>query len=314
MSAAVLTVHKLVRRFGTRCAVDGVSLEVRSGQAFGLIGPDGAGKTTTMRLVAGLLRPESGEVRVAGHALPRERKAVRQLMGYMPQQYSLYGDLSVEENLRFFAGMYGVSRADREQRERRLLDIARLERFRQRQARLLSGGMYKKLALACALIHQPRVLLLDEPTNGVDPISRRELWSFLYELIGEGLAVLVSTPYMDEAERCAEVGLLVEGRLVAHDAPARLKAQFDRTVFELEAEPLLFHRGALLAAAGIEDAYLIGRKTHVISSAGAEFGDQLRRIFEAQGMRVQRIAVVAPSFEDIFLHHASQPQAPQGAR
>lgn len=301
----VLAVRGLERRFAELRAVDGISLEVRAGESFGLIGPDGAGKTTAMRLMAGLIRAHAGDIRVAGHRIPQDRNAVRRLMGYMPQQYSLYGDLSVEENLRFFAAMFGVTGAERTAREKRLLEIARLERFRERPARALSGGMYKKLALACALIHQPKVLLLDEPTNGVDPISRRELWAFLYELIGEGLAVVVSTPYMDEAERCTRVGLLVAGQLVAVGDPTQLKAGFDRTVFELETVPLLSDRLALLDEEGIEDVYLVARKTHVLSARPIEFAPTLAKIFAAHGMRVDEISVVRPTFEDVFLRYAT---------
>ena len=219
-----LTVAGLAKRFKETIALRGLELEVAPGEVFGLVGPDGAGKTTAMRLVAGLMRPDAGRITALGHEIPRRIADVRPRIGYMPQQYSLYGDLSVEENLRFFAGMYGVSRAAFRERSARLLGMARLEEFRARPAAALSGGMYKKLALSCALIHAPQLLLLDEPTNGVDPVSRRELWAFLREQVGAGVAVLYSTPYMDEAERCDRVGLVVDGRLAATGRPAELVA------------------------------------------------------------------------------------------
>jgi ABC-2 type transport system ATP-binding protein len=221
---SALTVSGLVKRFGGTTALAGLDLEVAPGEVFGLVGPDGAGKTTAMRLVAGLMTPDAGSVTALGAEIPRRIADVRPRIGYMPQQYSLYGDLSVEENLRFFAGMYGVPRRAFRERAARLLGMARLEEFRARPAGALSGGMYKKLALACALIHAPSLLLLDEPTNGVDPVSRRELWAFLREQVGAGVAVLYSTPYMDEAERGDRVGLVVDGRIAATGRPAELVA------------------------------------------------------------------------------------------
>ena len=229
-----LTIAGLVKRFGQTTALAGLDLEVAPGEVVGLIGPDGAGKTTAMRLVAGLLTPDAGSVTALGHEIPRRIAEVRQRIGYMPQQYSLYGDLSVEENLRFFAGMYGVPRAEFRDRSRRLLEMAHLAEFRSRPAAALSGGMYKKLVLACALMHSPELLLLDEPTNGVDPVSRRELWVFLREQVGAGVAVLYSTPYMDEAERCDRVGLVVDGRIAAMGRPADLVAAYPGTAMSFE--------------------------------------------------------------------------------
>jgi len=302
MTDSALHVKSLNKSFAQVHAVNDVSLEVAPGEVYGLMGPDGAGKTTTMRMICGLVRQDSGEISVLGHNVPEHRREARAHMGYMPQQYSLYGDLSVQENLRFFARMFGVPKKILLEREKRLLDIARLERFRDRPARALSGGMYKKLALACALVHEPRLLLLDEPTNGVDPISRRELWAFLYELVGEGVAVLVSTPYMDEAERCAKVGLLLDGRIIAADSPANLKANFNQTLFEIETSPTLTDVSGLLALEGVSQAYLVGRAMHVISQHGSEYGQVLSREIISGGFKVTRLDIVTPSFEDIFLH------------
>jgi len=219
--APALEARALVRRFGAVEALAGMTFAVQPGELYGLVGPDGAGKTTTLRALAGLVGLDGGEARVLGED-PARGGAVRERLGMMPQQYSLYGDLSVSENLAFFSRLYALSRAEYRKRAERLLALTRLDRFRERRAEALSGGMYKKLALACALLHEPAVLLLDEPTSGVDPVSRRELWALLHEFVQGGMAVLVSTPYMDEAERCDRVGLVHRGRLLEEGAPRDL--------------------------------------------------------------------------------------------
>jgi ABC-2 type transport system ATP-binding protein len=217
-----LELSGLRRAFGATQALRGVSLAVRRGEVYGLVGPDGAGKTTAIRMLAGLMRPDEGRVRVLGEDPAHPRSPVREQLGLVPQRNSLYGDLSVDENLRFFAKLFGLPPSDFEARRERLLSITRLGRFTDRRADALSGGMYKKLALACALLHRPRVLLMDEPTNGVDPVSRRELWELLYGLVHEGMTLVVTTPYMDEAARCHRVGLLYAGELIAEGAPREL--------------------------------------------------------------------------------------------
>jgi ABC-2 type transport system ATP-binding protein len=217
---ATLSARGLVRRFGAVTALDGLSFEVGRGELYGLIGPDGAGKTTAIRALAGLLLVDGGEARVLGVDPAGGR--VRERLGLMPQQYSLYRDLTVGENLRFFSRLYVLPRDVFGKRSERLLAITRLGPFLDRRADALSGGMYKKLALACALLHEPEVLLLDEPTNGVDPVSRRELWALLYEFVQGGMTVLVSTPYMDEAERCHRVGLVHRGKLLLEGDPREL--------------------------------------------------------------------------------------------
>jgi ABC-2 type transport system ATP-binding protein len=219
-AGTTVSARGLVRRFGAVTALDGLSFEVGAGELYGLVGPDGAGKTTAIRALAGLIRIDGGEARVLGVDPAGGR--VRERLGLMPQQYSLYRDLSVAENLRFFARLYVLPREVFRERAARLLDITRLAPFVDRRADALSGGMYKKLALACALLHEPEVLLLDEPTNGVDPVSRRELWALLHEFVHGGMTVLVSTPYMDEAERCHRVGLVHRGRLLLEGEPREL--------------------------------------------------------------------------------------------
>jgi ABC-2 type transport system ATP-binding protein len=223
-----LSARGLVRRFGAVTALDGLSFQVGRGELYGLVGPDGAGKTTAIRALAGLLLVDGGEARVLGVDPAGGR--VRERLGLMPQQYSLYRDLTVGENLRFFSRLYVLPRDVFRKRADRLLGITRLGPFVDRRADALSGGMYKKLALACALLHEPEVLLLDEPTNGVDPVSRRELWALLYEFVHGGMTVLVSTPYMDEAERCHRVGLVHRGKLLLEGDPrdlARGHASFE---------------------------------------------------------------------------------------
>ncbi|MBI4816460.1 MAG: ABC transporter ATP-binding protein [Deltaproteobacteria bacterium] len=224
MGDTVLVAEGLFRKFGTTVALKGLSLEVKAGEIYGLVGPDGAGKTTTMRILAGLLTPHAGTVSVLGRNPLDNAEEVRTSLGYMPQQYSLYGDLSVEENLRFFSRMFCLTKEEYKERRERLLHITRLSRFYERRADALSGGMYKKLALATVLLPRPKLLLLDEPTNGVDPVSRRELWALLFELAGQGMAIVISTAYMDEAERCHRVCLASEGRSLLEGSPQALIA------------------------------------------------------------------------------------------
>jgi len=286
----------VVRRFGATRALDGLSLEVRAGEMYGLVGPDGAGKTTTMRILAGMIAADEGRVAVLGQEPLRGGQAFREALGYMPQQYSLYGDLSVEENLRFFAHMFCLSPAAYRERRERLLGITRLARFVDRRADALSGGMYKKLALACALLPRPRLLLMDEPTNGVDPVSRRELWAMLFELAGEGMAIVVSTPYMDEAARCHRVALLHQGRLLLEGAPAQLLAAFGEEVFHVaggdrdRSDRLLTDHPAVHAISAA------GAQLRVVLRPGAEA--EVQAALEGSGAELRR---VAPTFEDLFL-------------
>ncbi|MEK7408766.1 MAG: ABC transporter ATP-binding protein [Acidobacteriota bacterium] len=225
----------LTRRFGPLAAVDGLNLEVARGEIFGLVGPDGAGKTTTLRLLSGLLDPSGGEAWVAGHNVAREPEAVKDRIGYMAQRFGLYHDLTVDENTTFYADLFGIADAERGPLTARLLRMTRMEPFRRRQAGKLSGGMKQKLALMCTLLHHPQILLLDEPTNGVDPVSRRDFWVILRELVrDERMTVLLTTAYLDEAERCDRVGLLRQGRLIRCDTPAALRREAGETAASFE--------------------------------------------------------------------------------
>lgn len=235
-----LTTRDLSRRFGSIEALRGVSFHVERSSLHGLIGPTGAGKTTALRCICGLVRPDGGTSQVLGRDPFRDAAQVRSSIGLMPQENCLYGDLSIRENLWFYARLFGLDRKTFGERSERLMHITRLGRFMDRRADALSGGMYKKLALSCALLHRPPILLLDEPTNGVDPVSRRELWDLLYELVDEGTTILVATAYLDEAERCHQVTLLARGAVVAEGEPIDLTQQVDAQGFE---EAFLIYTG-----------------------------------------------------------------------
>ncbi len=219
----IIETHDLTRRFGSLTAVDHLNLTVQPGEIFGLVGPDGAGKTTTLRMLCSLVDPSEGSARVAGHDVVREPQSVKDRIGYMAQRFGLYLDLTVQENMDFYADLFGIVGSERETLAGRLLHMTRMEPFRGRQAGQLSGGMKQKLALMCTLLHRPQILFLDEPTNGVDPVSRRDFWAILYQLLKDGITILMATAYLDEAERCNRVGLMHRGKLIRCDAPDALK-------------------------------------------------------------------------------------------
>ena len=296
----MISAEGLTRRFGAVSAVDGLSLEVQRGEIFGLLGPDGAGKTTLFRMLAAVLEPTSGRARVAGVDIHTGAEDVKAHIGYMPQAFSLWGDLTVLENLRFIADAYGVPRQQIAPRLDRLLAFSRLGPFTGRRAEYLSGGMKQKLALAATLLHEPAVLLLDEPTTGVDPVSRREFWQILTELNGQGMTVVVATPYMDEAERCTRVALLHQGRILTVDTPAAIKAQLGGVVIEVIASP---RRDALAVARtvpGVRQVTVFGHTLHVVA-AGAAVQAALLEAFAATGVTVERAQVIDASLEDVFV-------------
>jgi ABC-2 type transport system ATP-binding protein len=304
-SSPAITVSSLSKRFGAVQAVAGLSFEVYAGEIFGLVGPDGAGKTTTMRMLAGVLSADSGTVQVAGCDVVRDPESAKSELSYMSQRFGLYEDLTVDENLRFYADLFGVARKQRERRAQELLAAAGLSDFRRRLAGNLSGGMKQKLGLVCALIHTPKVLLLDEPTNGVDPVSRRDFWRILYELVAEGVAILTSTAYLDEAERCHRVALMHQGKLLFCDMPANLKAKFGKGVLSITASEPRRLRSELKDAEGMSSLLLTGDGLHVVVDNAA------RRIpdFEARLKRANilfdSICEVAPSIEDLFVDAVS---------
>ncbi|HWQ13324.1 MAG TPA: ABC transporter ATP-binding protein [Roseiflexaceae bacterium] len=291
----------LTRSFGQVRAVDGLNLRVPRGAIYGLVGPDGAGKTTTIRMLCGALTPERGTATVVGIDVTRDPDAVRRAIGYVAQRFGLYGDLTVRENMRFFADVYGVPAAAQPALMDRLLAFSRLAPFQGRRAEALSGGMKQKLALACALIHSPQVLLLDEPTTGVDPVSRREFWDILREAVERrGMTVLVSTPYMDEADRCHHVGFMREGRLLASGTPRELQRLVDGVVLEVQASPRETADRALRHAPGVREVQVFGDRLHVVADSPDE--GALRAALTAAGATLHAVRPVAPTMEDVFMH------------
>jgi ABC-2 type transport system ATP-binding protein len=289
----VIQAENLTRRFGDLTALDHLNLQVERGEIFGLVGPDGAGKTTTLRLMTGLLDPTEGRAVVAGHDAAREPDAVKDRIGYMAQRFGRYLDLTVQENMLFYADLFGVPRAERDPLMARLLRMTRMEEFRGRQAGKLSGGMKQKLALMCTLLHRPEVLFLDEPTNGVDPVSRRDFWAILYQLVKDGLTVFVTTAYLDEAERCNRVGLLDRGRLIRCDAPEALRTSLEEECYEVRAPDRRAAREALAHEDGVLSAEPAGDVLHVFLSPGMT-PERLSHV----GASFHRIT---PSLEDVFI-------------
>jgi ABC-2 type transport system ATP-binding protein len=291
----------LRKRFGDVTAVDGLDLQVAPGEIFGLVGPDGAGKTTTMRMLCGILDPTAGHAEVAGHDVLRDPEAVKRRIGYMSQRFSLYGDLTVAENLLFFANLYHVPRAERLRREEELLGFSRLTPFRRRLAQDLSGGMKQKLALACTLIHTPQVLFLDEPTTGVDPVSRRDFWKILYSLLKEGVTLFVSTPYMDEAERCNRVALMDRGRLLLCDAPEALKRRMRGDLLEIVAQPQRQAKDLLSERPEVLGVQVFGDRLHVWVAEAARDQPALLSALAEKQIDVIASRRAAPGLEDVFV-------------
>ncbi len=300
MDRTIVRVEHLEKQFGPVRALADLSFAVDEGEIFGIIGPDGAGKTTLLRILAGVLRPDAGSLQLFGRDLLRELERARPLIGYMPQNFSLYGDLTVRENLLFFSTMYGAS--DPAWMDR-LLHFARLERFMDRRAAQLSGGMQKKLALIGAMIHRPRLLLLDEPTTGVDPVSRRELWDLLSEFHLQGVTILVTTPYLDEAERCTRVALIHRGRMLAIDAPDRLRASLGHPVIEVIARPILQVHAALMEHPGVLEAVVLGDRIRLVVREGSLSPEDMEGVVRAiPGAIIQEARWAAPRLEEVFAH------------
>ena len=302
---AALQLDRVTKRYGAVTAVSDLSFDVQPGEMFGLIGPDGAGKTTTIRLLCGLLHADGGAVRVMGHDPVREHATITRDLGYLSQRFSLYGDLSIDENIAFFAEIHDLWQYD--ERRNRLLELTNLLPFRSRLADRLSGGMKQKLALACTLIHEPRVILLDEPTTGVDPVSRREFWKLLAEFLEQGITILVSTPYLDEAERCHRVALLHEGRLLSLDTPDRLRRSLPGQMVEVIAEDQPRAVTLLSAHVTVADVHVFGERIHVrLKPEVTEDGAALvRAALTAAGAAVRSTRVVPASLEDVFIAQLS---------
>lgn len=292
-----IRVEGLSRRFGTFEAVKDLTFHVQPGEIFGLVGPDGAGKTTTLRMLASILDPSSGEAWVDGLHIQQDSEALKDRIGYMSQRFGLYPDLTVMENLDFYADLYGVPRKGREERVERLLAFSNLTPFKRRRADKLSGGMKQKLGLACALIHTPNVLFLDEPTNGVDPVSRRDFWRILYQLQREGTAILVSTAYLDEAERCTRIGLMHQGRFLACDTVPQVKAMMKGTLMELRCEQPRRAAELLRAASSVA---LFGDRVHLRMMRVETELEAAKGCLAAEGIGGEW-REIEPSLEDVFM-------------
>lgn len=295
MDAPIIETRELTRRFDALVAVDRLNLSVSQGEIFGLVGPDGAGKTTTLRMLCGLMNPTSGSATVAGHDVEKHMELVKDEIGYMAQRFGLYQDLTVAENMQFYADLFGVSKAVRDELTPGLLRMTRMDPFQARQAGRLSGGMKQKLALMCTLLHRPKILFLDEPTNGVDPVSRREFWAILYQLVEEGVTVFVTTAYLDEAERCNRVGLMNRGKLIRCESPESLKNDMVETCYEVTAPDTRNLRGRLQHDERVLSVEPFGVALHVFLKEGV--APELLRD-PAVGSDYK---IITPSVEDVFI-------------
>ena len=295
-------IEKLVKRFGDFVAVDNVSIDVSRGEIFGFLGPNGAGKSTTIRIMCGLLAPTSGRATVGGYDVETQSELVRQNIGYMSQKFSLYDDLSVQENIEFFGGVYGVSPETLPQRRDYVLRMANLEDKRKSPTRDLSGGLKQRLALGCAILHEPPILFLDEPTSGVDPVARRNFWDLIYQLSEAGHTIFVTTHYMDEAEYCHRVALMYGGRIIALGSPAELKHVFgEHHLLMLETSNLLGAMRALQGRKGIVDVAVFGSGLHIKVDDEALATEEIRSALGAAGINLEGLEPIPPSMEDVFV-------------
>lgn len=303
MTSAVVA-ENLRKSFADVRAVDGLSFKVEPGEIYGLVGPDGAGKTTTMRLLCGGFRPDAGHATIYGYDVIKHPDEARTQIGYLAQRFSLYGDLTVTENLRFFAEVHGIPTSDWKPRTQEILKFVGLDEFSHRRAEQLSGGMKQKLGLATALVHRPKVLLLDEPTGGVDPVTRQDFWQLIIRLVGqEGVSVVVSTPYMDEASRCTHVGFMNRGKLITEGTPGQITAHLNDHVLELVGEPLEVMRHIATGDPDVEDVQVFGDRLHlrIKPESMSRVMDRLPPGLRAQGVNVQRVRSIVPTLEDVFI-------------
>ncbi len=300
-SDSIVRARGVARRFGEIVAVADLDLDVRRGEVFGLVGPDGAGKTTTLRLLCGLLEPDEGEIEVAGCDVRRQRERVRESLGYVAQRGGIYDELTVEENVRFYADLYGVPARAREERMADLLRLTRLEPFRRRRAHQLSGGMRQKLALMCALVHRPQILLLDEPTTGIDPLSRQDFWALMAELRREGMTIIFATAYLDEAERATRLGLMYRGRLLRCASAEVLRRGFSGHGCEILTPERARARGALRRIAGVVEVESFGAVLRVFFDPALTSPEVIRRALEAEEIPEVTVRPFAPSLEDLFI-------------
>jgi len=300
-AAPVVSASRISKAFGAVRAIDELSFEVARGEIFGLVGPDGAGKTTILRVIAGVMAADSGAVSVDGVDVLAEPERVREHISYMPQRFGLYEDLTVDENIRFYAEVFEVPRAVRQQRAARLLQASGMEPFRRRLAGQLSGGMKQKLGLTCSLVHAPRIVLLDEPTTGVDPVSRREFWEILYGLREEGVTILISTAYLDEAERCDRLALLHEGRMVYCESPLQLRRRMPGAMIEVPTPAARAARDCLAVLPGVRGVLMVGDGVHVHLDVADDGPARLQAALRAAGIPHELPRAIMPSVEDLFV-------------
>ena len=293
--------NQLTKRFGDLAAVDRLTFNVAEGEIFGLVGPDGAGKTTTMRLLVAIMDPTEGEARVAGYHVVKEAEQIKQRIGYMSQRFGLYADLTVIENIHFYADVYGEPRRGRPEKIDRLLAFSNLTPFRRRLAGNLSGGMKQKLGLVCALIHTPKILFLDEPTNGVDPVSRRDFWRILHQLVQEKVTIFVSTAYLDEAERCNRVGLIHDGRLLACGTPDEVKQLMRGTILEIRAQRPRQAAAVLKERLPATSVGLFGDRLHLVSLEPRQTAVEAQAALAQAGLEILGVQTIEPSLEDVFV-------------
>jgi ABC-2 type transport system ATP-binding protein len=305
MNNSVVKTSDLTKAFGTTIAVDRLNLEIKQGELFGLVGPDGAGKTTTLRLLTGILDPLSGDAHVAGHSILSEGELIKEKIGYMSQRFGLYEDLTVMENIFFYADLYAVPKRDRPARVERLLEFSNLAPFKDRLAGQLSGGMKQKLGLACTLVHTPVVLFLDEPTNGVDPVSRRDFWKILYGLLQEGVTIMVSTAYLDEAERCTRIALMHNGRVLTEGEPKIIRASLGLSMLEVWTENARTAIEKVRTLPGVQKVSLYGDRLH-ISLAKDQTAAELISRMQLDQIPIKDSREVVPSLEDVFISMVEQ--------
>jgi ABC-2 type transport system ATP-binding protein len=301
MSKVIIKTHNLTRRFGELTAVDNLNLEVYSGEIFGLVGPDGAGKTTTLRLLCGLLDTTEGEAWIDGHHVEKETEKVKDCIGYMAQRFGLYTDLTVNENMFFYADLFGIPDAERKERMSSLLKMTRMEPFIKRRAGQLSGGMKQKLALMCTLLHHPKILFLDEPTTGVDPLSRRDFWVILHQLVKEGVTIFITTAYMDEAERCKRVGFMRQGRMIHCNTPDAMKKQIEELCYEIQCSDRRAVKESLQNQPGVLSVEPFGSVLHLFLSPAVTSALTLETSVNEKGLGPAVFKPIEPSLEDIFI-------------
>jgi len=293
--------ENLTKAFGSVIAVNRLNLTVPRGEIFGLVGPDGSGKTTIMRMFSGILHPTSGEAWILNHPLPKEAEPLKEKIGYMSQRFGLFGDLTVIENINFYADLFAVDKKQRLPRIDRLLSFSNLTPFRNRLAQNLSGGMKQKLGLACALVHTPQILFLDEPTNGVDPVSRRDFWRILYDLLQEGVTIFISTAYLDEAERCHRIGLMHQGKLLSVGTPDEIKGWMKGELWEIRCPQKMKARELLQNLAGVRSAGIFGDRIHIVTDADDSTKKAMERLLRERGFEPLSMRRIPPSVEDVFI-------------